>query len=98
MGVLVQLGHFSVELSAFVYGEPASLVYAQCQFSNGTKDSNKRVKKKDSTRENNRILQRILKQGLNNVAVRFARRKECMQGQHTIILWFINSRTKPAQG
>ena len=67
-GVLVQLGHFSVEpdgLSAFVYGESASLVYAQCQFSNGTKESNKRVRKKDSARENNRILHRISKQGLN---------------------------------
>ena len=68
MGVLVQLGHCSVEsdgLSAFVYGEPASLVYAQCQFSNGTKHSNEMVRRKDSARENNKILHRILKHGLN---------------------------------
>ena len=99
MGVLVQLGHFSVEsdrLSAFVYGEPASLVYAHGQSSNGTKDSNKRVRKKDIARENNRILHRILKQGLNNVAERFARK--CMQGQHAIILWFTGSRTQAGPG
>ena len=68
VGVLIQLEHFSVEsdgLSAFVYGESASLAYAQRQFSIGTKDSNKRVRREDSVRENNRILHRILKPGLN---------------------------------
>jgi hypothetical protein len=61
---LVQLGHFNVEsdgLSAFVYGEPASFVYAQRQFSNGTKEINRSVRENDSVKENKRILHRILK-------------------------------------
>jgi hypothetical protein len=100
MGVLVQLGHFSVEsdrLSAFVYGEPASLVYAHGQSSNGTKDSNKRVKKEDSARENSRILHRILKQGFEQRSRTLCKKKRLnvRTAYHNIMVHRLANPSRP---